>query len=202
MPHESYNISSHQKVMNSWFDPKTSEGDYMLLFLDRPSVFQPVLLNNNPDIPKTGELVTQMGWGKDETGYYSDVPKETTLKTWSNIDCGLAWATANSFLDLFGISETMGVESTRLEITDSSMCVDDGDTSSGCQGDSGAPLIVKGKNASSDLLVAVSVGGMDLCRLPSSLSYWAGLIPYVSNRVSSAMSWIDEELSEANNTST
>jgi hypothetical protein len=41
------------------------------------------------------------------------------------------------------------------EIKESTICADDGDTRSGCPGDSGGPLIVKGKNASFDVLVGV-----------------------------------------------
>jgi secreted trypsin-like serine protease len=38
--------------------------------------------------------------------------------------------------------------------------------SSGCPADSRGPLIVKGKDGSTDLLVVVHSGGFDLCRLP------------------------------------
>ena len=70
--------------------------------------------------------------------------------------------------------------------------------SSGCPADSGGPLIVKGKDGSTDLLVVVHSGGFDLCRLPENLSYLAAVFPSVNARVSSAIKWIDEELSEAN----
>jgi len=197
-PHETYNITSNQKVMNPYFDPKTFEDDFMLLFLDQPSAFAPVSLNRDPDVPETDGLLTIMGWGMDETGDFSDVPKQTVLKTRSNYDCSLVWATANTFRQLFGLDEIMGTKPIYPEITDDTICADDGDTSSGCPADSGGPLIVKGKDASTDLLVGVHSGGFDLCRLPKNLSYLAAIFPSVNARVSSAIKWIDEELSEAN----
>lgn len=66
-PHETYNITSNQKVMNPYFDPKTFEDDFMLLFLDQPSAFALVSLNRDPDVPETDGLLTIMGWGMDET---------------------------------------------------------------------------------------------------------------------------------------
>jgi secreted trypsin-like serine protease len=186
--------------MNPYYDTKTLENDFLLLFLDQPSAFAPVSLNRDPDVPEIDELLTIMGWGMDETGDFSHVPKQTVLKTRSNYDCALVWATANTFRQLFGLDEIMGAEPIYPEITRDTLCADDGDTSSGCPADSGGPLIVKGKDASTDLLVGVHSGGFDLCRLPENLSYLAAVFPSVNGRVSSAIKWIDEELSEASNT--
>ena len=90
------------------------------------------------------------------------------MKTRSNYDCSLVWATANTFRRLFGLDEIMGTKPIYPEITDDTICADDGDTSSGCPADSGGPLIVKGKDGSTDLLVVVHSGGFDLCRLPET----------------------------------
>jgi hypothetical protein len=73
-PHEIYNITSNQKVIYPWYANVTANGDFLLLFLDTPSSFQPISLNDNPDIPKKKELLTVMGWGMKETGYISAVP--------------------------------------------------------------------------------------------------------------------------------
>ncbi len=57
------------------------------------------------------------------------------------------------------INETLVPQSDipRFNVTDNSICAEDGGKSAFCNGGSGGPLIIKGDSASTDLLVGVIV---------------------------------------------
>jgi secreted trypsin-like serine protease len=40
--HETYNITSEQKVIYPFYDNITLDGDFLLLFLDKPSIYAPI----------------------------------------------------------------------------------------------------------------------------------------------------------------
>jgi secreted trypsin-like serine protease len=198
-PHETYNISSDQKVIHPLYDNITAEGDFLLLFLDKPSSFQPISLNKNPEIPKRKEQLTVIGWGMQETGEMSSVPEETVVKTRSTRRCAIAYLGLTiGFEILSQVNDTIIPQSDvpRLEVTENSICAEDGGKSAVCNGDSGGALIIKGDGASTDLLVGVVSFGWLPCLLPilSSISY---VLPGVYGRISSVHSWIDDKLEEA-----
>jgi secreted trypsin-like serine protease len=182
-PYEIYNITSDQKVMYPFYNNLTNDGDFLLLFLDTPSMYTPITLNSNPVVPIRDALLTVIGWGTQETGYTSDVPEETVVETRSNFWCYIAYQGANVILEVFGLS--------RYAITENTICAEGGSKDDSCQGDSGGPLIIKGENASTDVLVGVVSWGFG-CATPVSV-----ILPGVYSRVSSAISWLDEQILES-----
>jgi secreted trypsin-like serine protease len=184
--HESYNITSNQKVIYPFYNNLTNDGDFLLLLLDKPSIYTPVTLNKDQDIPVRDALLTVMGWGTQETGYTSNVPEETVVETRSNYWCNIAYRGANVVLEVFGLSH--------YEITENTICAEGGSKDDSCQGDSGGPLIIRGENASMDVLVGVVSWGIG-CATDISV-----LLPGVYSRVSSAISWIDQYIFYSNRT--
>jgi trypsin len=180
--YEFYNITSEQKVMYPFYDSMTLDGDFLLLLLDKPSMYEPIKLNADPDTPKGDALLTVMGWGRQESGNYyssSDTPKEATVETRSNNWCKLAYQAAD-LLDIEGLY--------LATITENSLCAEGGSKYDSCQGDSGGPLIIKGDDSTSDVLVGVVSWGHGCAEVTSEI------LPGVYSRVSSALSWIDQEI--------
>jgi hypothetical protein len=87
---ERYEISPTQKVLYPFYNSTTQDGDFLLLFLDRPSKFQPVKLNINANVPISDEQLTVMGWGMQETGTFSQ-PKKLLWK--KDLTFGVSWRT-------------------------------------------------------------------------------------------------------------
>lgn len=200
-PRETYNISSDQKVMFPLYNNITAEGDFLLLFLDKPSSFAPISLNKNPKIPRKKEQLTVIGWGMQETGDISTVPEETNVKTRSTSWCAVAYMGLTVGLELLAkVNDTVLPQSEvpGFAVTKHSICAENGGKSAFCNGDSGGPLIIKGENASTDLLVGVVSFGWLPCLLPilSSISY---VLPGVYGRISSVYSWIEDKLEEVSN---
>ena len=136
-----------------------------------------------------------------ETGYISAVPEETVVKTRSTDWCALAYQCFTFGFNLVSqINETLVPQSDvpRFNVTENSICAEDGGKSAFCNGDSGGPLIIKGDDASTDLLVGVVSFGWIPCLFPilASVSY---VLPGVYDKVSSVLTWIDETLAEMNN---
>jgi secreted trypsin-like serine protease len=138
--HETYNITSEQKVIYPFYDNITLDGDFLLLFLDKPSIYAPIQLNDDPDIPLGDTMLTVMGWGTQEAGYSSVIPEETTVETRSNYWCNLAYQGANFVLDTIpdNVADMLGFEP--YIITENSLCAEGGSKFDACWGDSGGPL--------------------------------------------------------------
>jgi trypsin len=181
--HETYNITSEQKVMYPFYNNLTLDGDFLLLFLDKPSIFSPVKVNANPDIPVLGDILTVMGWGEQETGFPDSVPEETQVKTRSNLWCNAAYQGLEMVSKIFGYSDN-------ITITEKVICAEGGDTNDSCGGDSGGPLIIKGENASADILVGIVSWGYG-CAEDVSV-----ILPGVYSRVSTVHLWIEEQINE------
>jgi secreted trypsin-like serine protease len=171
--YEIYNITSAQKVMYPFYDNETLDGDFLLLLLDKPSMYAPIQLNADPDIPIRDAPLTVMGWGTQETGYSSVTPEEATVEKRSNHWCKLAY-------DLLGRE--------MFPITENSLCAEGGSEYDACQGDSGGPLIIKGENSNSDVLVGVVSWGFRCATVISDI------LPGVYGRVSSVQPWIEQQI--------
>jgi secreted trypsin-like serine protease len=76
-------------------------------------------------------------------------------------------------------------------ITENSLCAEGGSKYDACQGDSGGPLIIKGDDSTSDALVGVVTWGAGCAEDISEI------FPGVYSRVSSALSWIEQEVPAA-----
>jgi len=118
-----------------------------------------------------------MGWGMQETGTFSQVPKETTVEVRSNFWCKFAYEAIPNMPE---------------KVTENMICAEGGSKRDSCQGDSGSPLILKGYNATNDTLVGVVSWGYGCAETVSVL------VPGVYARVSQvALSWIKERVVEA-----
>jgi trypsin len=168
---EIYEIYSEQKVIYPLYNNSTMDGDYLLLFLDTPSKFDPVALNSNPDVPMEDALLTTIGWGMQETGNTSVVPKEAIVEERSNFWCKVAYAATSD-----------------ADITENMICAEGGSSFDACQGDSGGPLIVRGEDASNDVLVGVVSWGFGCAEIVSVV------YPGVYARVSSVKLWIEDQI--------
>jgi len=166
--YEYFAITSDQKVIYPSYNSETNSADFLLLNLDKPSNFIPIKLNANPSIPSDGQELTVMGWGVDESGYMSKIPKATTVQAVSNSLCSSRYQF-------------------KSEISENELCAS-GDKSDSCQGDSGGPLIIKGVSANNDLLVGIVSFGEDCAD-------W--YYPGVYSRVSSVATWLQIKVPEA-----
>jgi trypsin len=160
--YEMYSISN--PIVSPNFNSSNVENDFALLFLDKPSSFKPITFNTDFTQPKVGSEVYAIGWGKTESGHESPVPREANLVVLSDMEC------ASMYTPYANISGSM-------------MCATGGSQRDACQGDSGGPLIIKGQNATADILVGMVSWGFD-CADSS--------FPGVYSRISTAAMWLKQ----------
>ncbi len=81
------------QVTHPWYNRRTTNYDFNLVFLTRPTNanVQPVKLNSDPSVPQAGDLVTVMGWGDtaaaDNIQRLSAVLQDVDLNVISNEKC-------------------------------------------------------------------------------------------------------------------
>jgi secreted trypsin-like serine protease len=168
--YEYHEISADQKVMHPSYDPRTQDGDFLLVFLNNSSQATPVMLNSISSVPTDGQQLTVIGWGVDQTGSPTNLAEETVVRAVPNSECNVRY-----FFDASSVTKTQ-------------LCASGGSTHDSCQGDSGGPLIVKGDNADTDLLLGLVSWGSDCADL---------FYPGVYARVSSAANWIHAKVPDA-----
>lgn len=155
-------IGIMNKIIHPNYDDNNLENDVMILQLNRKvsSEYTPVELDENADFLRDGEVVTVMGWGRIEYGgVISQRQLETDVDVISNEACASIY---------------------KQGIIEGSICAYRNGTDA-CQGDSGGPLIVKGDNATNDVLVGLVSWGRG-CALEG--------YPGVYARVSTYIDWI------------
>jgi trypsin len=173
--YERYEISTKHKLLYPLYNSTTQDGDFLLIFLDRPSKFHPIALNINTDAPHgEKEKVTVLGWGDQESGTRSYVPQEALLEIRANYWCKLAY-------------QQMDMPE---KVTDAMICAEGGSKRDSCKGDSGGPLIRKGNSQAEDVLVGVVSWGYGCAEAVSVL------LPGVYAKVASAVPWIQQYASE------
>merc|ERR1740139_1985398 len=139
------------------------DNDYMLVGLQRDSLFQPVIIPENDDFLEPGDQVHAIGMGTiSYTGGWSDDLLEVDLNYIANDRCDEFYSDINS-----------------REITNNMLCTltPSKDT---CQGDDGGPLIKRGANAEDDVIVGITSFGKEC----------DNGFPRVFARVSSVYDWI------------
>ena len=173
-------IAMKSELPHPNYDTFTTDNDFMLVFLDdaaTASNVDIVTLNSDASSPSIGQAVTAMGWGdtdiRDDYSQLSDVLKNVRVNTITNKECDASEGTIGGYEDDYNGSITGNMLCARTDSQDA------------CQGDSGGPLVIKGNNADRDVLVGVVSWGIG-CAHES--------FPGVYARVSSAYSWIENEV--------
>jgi len=112
--------------------------DYMLVVLERDSIFQPVIIPENDDFLKPGDQVYAIGMGKTSPGSWSNDLMEVDLNYIANDKC-------NEFYS--------------GDVTNKMLCTltPFKDT---CQSDTGGPLIKRGEKAEDDVVVGITSFGV------------------------------------------
>lgn len=158
-----------EEIKHPDYDSLSFDNDFLLIKIDGTSSYAPVLLDDGSEELGLGTDMTTLGWGVDKKfgGSTSDVLKEVEIDYFCNFRCYLRYF-------MFG------------GISDKMLCGKRFRKDS-CQGDSGGPLIIKGDDASKDIVVGVVSWGVGCATL-----IWPG----VYARVSTAFEWINETIEE------
>jgi len=166
-------ISASKQIPHPNYNDETSEYDIALIVLSEPVEIEVQVVNVNGDTnyPATGTTARVMGWGNREASGFNlpDVPYTADVDVISNQECETLERSGESYGDM------------KYPITDDMICTYT-ENKDACQGDSGGPLIIKGNDASQDVLVGVVSWGVGCAYLPG-----------VYGRVSQAYDWIKEE---------
>jgi len=148
------------------------DNDYLMVKLKKSSKYSTVLLDDGSADLSSGVDVNIMGWGHHEwQGSKSNVLMEIESDVVNNTDC---------YNDYGG------------KITGNMLCAARAGKDA-CTYDSGGPLIIKGANASTDVLAGIVSWGKE-CAYPDH--------PGVYARVSPKIDWINEIIASDNNTDT
>lgn len=144
------------------------------------SLMDPVKhINNRADAPSERDTLTVVGWGVTQFGVYSSVPdifQEVDITYMPNSDCKIA---TNEYGQSYG-----------EWITEDHLCAwQEGKDS--CYGDSGSPLIKRGKSDEEDVQVGIVSWGVDC----------AGPLPGVYSRLSFMYEWVRESICTYSDTS-
>jgi secreted trypsin-like serine protease len=134
-------------------DLELFQNDYMIIQLTEPSNHTPIALNRDPNVPTLDNATVTMmglGWTMPTTLSPSTIVQETLLTCIGNQEC-------ESAVDPLRYNLSYAVE-----IDETMLCTisPPNTTHDGCAWDSGDPVIVKGKTASHDVLVALGSSGV------------------------------------------
>jgi trypsin len=174
-------IPMKKEIPYPQYDDKSTDGDWMLVFLERPTTMDVpfVKLNTDGSSPRVGQEATVMGWGdttqEDDTSELATKLMAVTVNVLSNADCDDSSGTINGWQDSYN-----------GQITDNMLCAqDDGEDS--CQGDSGGPLVIPGNSpdGSQDVQIGVVSWGVGCASKD---------FPGVYSRVSQANDWIVQQV--------
>ena len=180
-------IGMKNEVPHPDYDSRTTDNDFMLVFLDSAVTatnVDLVKLNKDSNVPSIGSSVTVMGWGdtdiRGDVSKLSDVLMNVDVNVISSNECDASEGTIDGYYDTY-----------ENQITNNMLCarvVGGGEDS--CQGDSGGPLVVKGANAGQDVQVGVVSWGIGCA---------SEHFPGVYARISRSFNWIEDEVCSRSN---
>jgi len=156
------------------YDYGTADNDFSLIFLRRNVMYSKTISYAclpNPNINYENTPVTAAGWGKDESGNTPNILQQADLTIMNNREC-------SSRL----LRQTLPLP----PITKNMLCTT-GHYKGTCKGDSGGPLMVKGRE---NIVIGVTSWGTPDCNLDA---------PSVFARVSSQVGWINENAAKFGN---
>jgi trypsin len=174
-------ISMDYEIPHPKYNDKTTDNDFNLVFLSRPTKQKVSLVNINDssNSPKIGEEVYVMGWGDtaadDYTQKLADKLQDVSVNVISNSDCDDSEGQIGGWYDSY-----------KNQISDNMLCARDNGEDA-CQGDSGGPLVIKGKDGSGadDIQVGLVSWGIGCANKN---------FPGVYARISEAYDWIKDEV--------
>ncbi|KAL7443682.1 hypothetical protein ACHAXM_009340 [Skeletonema potamos] len=170
-------ISTRWQIGHPGYNTDTDENDLALIVLSNPvqNVVPLITLNDDSSYPSAGTIAYVMGWGVTDTGNNDPLPQQMQMvdvQVISNQDCETLERGGESYGG-YGFGVYGSNICTYTEKKDA------------CQGDSGGPLIIRGNDASQDVLVGVVSWGIGCAYLPG-----------VYGRVSQAYGWIQQTACE------
>eukprot|EP00591_Stephanopyxis_turris_P008546 CAMPEP_0195517014 /NCGR_PEP_ID=MMETSP0794_2-20130614/9509_1 /TAXON_ID=515487 /ORGANISM="Stephanopyxis turris, Strain CCMP 815" /LENGTH=384 /DNA_ID=CAMNT_0040645743 /DNA_START=153 /DNA_END=1305 /DNA_ORIENTATION=+ len=153
-----------QKVQHPNYRPRSYNYDFGLMKLSGVSSYQPISLNDDPNVPVNDKELTVIGWGTTSVNSYrpAEVLLESNVSYMPNDAC---------------------IEKSRYptgQVTNAMMCAA-AEGRDACGGDSGGPLILTGENSKQDALVGVVSFGIGCANAD---------FPGVYARVSYQVGWI------------
>jgi trypsin len=159
------------ELMHPEYDDDTTDNDFMLVFLSRPTTEDAQLVHVESDVVPVDTNVTVMGWGDTDPAHNVSEPAtelmEVEVSIISNEDCDASTGTIGDWTDNY-----------HDQITENMMCAKDSGEDS-CQGDSGGPLVIRSE--SGDVQVGVVSWGIGCAHKD---------FPGVYARVSAQYEWI------------
>jgi len=173
-------MSVKRELEHPDYESKTTNNDYMLIFLDKPvSVDNVKFASVTDNFVGVDEAVTVVGWGDIDISNKEKLPdelQEVEVYTISNKECD------DSEGEIDGSEDSY-----KGEITSSMLCAEHPKRKDACQGDSGGPLVKKSGSGSREEFELVGV-----------VSWGIGCahddFPGVYARVSTEYKWIKEEV--------
>lgn len=169
------------------YDTGTTDNDFMILILDRPTALDVDLVTVSQDIAPVDIAATVMGWGDthpaDDIHTLAEELMETEVFVISNEECDQSNGTVGS-TDINGTLAGGYQANYHNQITESMMCARDNEEDS-CQGDSGGPLVIR--QSSGDLQVGVVSWGVSCAHED---------FPGVYARISAKYDWIRQNVCE------
>ena len=124
-------ISKSYEIPHPKYNDKTTDNDFNLVFLSRPTKQKVsfVNINDSSNSPKVGEEVYVMGWGDttadDYTQKLAGQLQDVSVNVISNKDCDDSQGQIGGWYDSY-----------KNQITDNMLCAQDNGEDA-CQGDSG-----------------------------------------------------------------
>lgn len=172
-------IPMKRELPHPQYGRKSTDNDFMLVFLNEPTTenVDLVTLNSDSSVPNIEQVVTVMGWGdtdvRDNVATQSDVLMNVQVKVMDNDECDESEGEIDGYEDNYND-----------KITDNMLCAKARKQDS-CQGDSGGPLVIPGGGSGGDVQIGVVSWGIG-CAAPD--------FPGVYARISRAYSWIEHEV--------
>lgn len=166
---EEINIIS-QTMHPKWYSSLVrNDYDFMLLELEEESMFTPIKIDDGTMDLEQGRTITALGWGR--TGLFGEKP--------GNLQ------TVDMEYESFLLCQLKNIFPVFQPITERIMCASQ-EEKGVCFGDEGGPLILKGNNATEDVLIGVASSNV-ICS-----TFWSNIF----SRVGSVVSWIKEHVED------
>ncbi|KAL7533866.1 hypothetical protein ACHAXR_005490 [Thalassiosira sp. AJA248-18] len=176
------------EITHPGYDWGTTDNDFMILVLDRPTTEDVDMVQVSPGTIPVGTAVTVMGWGdthpSDDIWENAEELMQTEVFVVSNEECDQSNGTVGGTETEDGVVVGGYEDGYHNQITENMMCAQDNGEDS-CQGDSGGPLVIR--LDSKDVQFGIVSWGVSCAHKD---------FPGVYSRVSSQYYWIRRHVCE------